>query len=346
LDISRTRRFFDVCAIRISAIISHSLPIRNWNTHNLRTNIFHINMELFWVLLIIGLLLLVSMVKIVPQNHVAVVEFLGKYERTMTSGFNLVVPVFERVSVQINLAIRNFLFELDAVSKDKVQVRLKSNLMYAISVAKVTQYWYELTDPKQTIASFVENYVRSFVATQTHEELLEKREEISAYLVQHLNEKFLAWGIEIQGFQLMDIVFPTVITDAMSKVVASQRLREAAMNEAEATKVRVVKEAEAEKESRVLLGEGVAGERQAIIDGLKRSIDDMKGIPGLNTHEVMNLIVMSQYFDTVKAIGVSQNAKVMFMDPAPEGANKMLQQLTAALEANKSEELVKTVKKS
>lgn len=273
-----------------------------------------------------------------PQNHVAIVEFLGKYEKTLTAGFNLVIPIFERVSVQINLAVRNFLFELDAVSKDKVQVRLKSNLIYAISVNKVTQYWYELTDPKQTIASFVENYVRSFIATQTHEELLEKREEISAYLVQHLNEKFLAWGIEIHGYQVMDIVFPAVITDAMSKVVASQRLREAALNEAEAMKVRVVKEAEAEKDSRILLGEGVAGERQAIIDGLKRSIDDMKGIPGLNTHEVMNLIVMSQYFDTVKAIGVSPNSKVMFMDPAPEGANNMMQQLTAALEANKMEE--------
>ncbi|MFZ6022593.1 MAG: SPFH domain-containing protein [Patescibacteria group bacterium] len=294
-------------------------------------------MNVFLVIFILGVILLGAMIKIVPQNHVAIVEFLGKYERTLTAGFNLVIPVFERVSVQINLAVRNFLFELDAVSKDKVQVRLKSNLIYAISVDKVTQYWYELSDPKQTIASFVENYVRSFVATQTHEELLEKREEISAYLVQHLNEKFLAWGIVIHGYQIMDIVFPTIITDAMSKVVASQRLREAAMNEAEATKVRVVKEAEAEKDSRVLLGEGVAGERQAIIDGLKRSIDDMKGIPGLNTHEVMNLIVMSQYFDTVKAIGMSPNSKVMFIDPAPEGANNMLQQLSAALEANKVE---------
>ena len=299
-------------------------------------------MEFFVVFGIIILFIGFSMVKLVPQNQVAIVELFGKYERTLNAGLNFLVPVLERVSVQVNLAVRNFLFELDAVSKDKVQVRLKSNLIYAVSVDKVVQYWYELSDAKQTIASFVENYVRSFVATQTHEELLEKREEISAYLVQHLNEKFMTWGIVIHGFQVMDIVFPSIITDAMSRVVASQRLREAAMNEAEATKVRVVKEAEAEKDSRILLGEGVAGERQAIIDGLKRSIDDMKGIDGLNTHEVMNLIVMSQYFDTVKAIGVSQNSKVLFMDPAPEGANNMLQQLSAALEMNK--EAVKITK--
>ncbi|WKZ24361.1 MAG: SPFH domain-containing protein [Candidatus Dojkabacteria bacterium] len=287
----------------------------------------------FGLISVLVVVLLAVMIKIVPQNHVAIVEFLGKYQRTLKAGFNLVIPILERVSVQVNLAVRNFLFELDAVSKDKVQVRLKANLIYAISVNKVTQYWYELTDPKQTIASFVENYVRSFVSTQTHEELLEKREEISAYLEQHLNEKFMAWGIIIHGFQIMDISFPVVITDAMSRVVASQRLREAAINEAEASKIRVVKEAEAEKESRILLGEGVAGERQAIIDGLKNSIDDMKNIKDLNTHEVMNLIVMSQYFDTVKAIGSSNNSKVLFIDPAPEGANSMVQQLSAALEA-------------
>lgn len=284
--------------------------------------------------IIAGAILLIAMIKIVPQNNVAIVQLFGKYNRTLSAGLNLVLPLIENIAVTINLAVRNFLFELEAVSKDKVTVRLKSNLIYAVKVDKVTNYWYDLTDPKQTIASFVENYVRSFVATQTHEELLEKREEIAAYLFEHLSEQFAKWGIVLHGFQVMDIVFPSIITDAMSKVVASQRLREAALNESEASKVRVVKEAEAEKESRILLGEGVAGERQAIIDGLKRSIDDMKGIPGLNTHEVMNLIVMSQYFDTVKAIGMSPNAKVMFMDPAPEGANNMLQQLTAALEAN------------
>lgn len=281
---------------------------------------------------ILGVILLFSTFKIIPQNHVGIVEFLGKYEKTASSGLNIIVPVLERVVVQINLAVRNFLFEVETVSKDKVNVHLKANLIYAIRADSSIKYWYELSDPKQTIASFVENYVRSFVATQTHEELLERREEIANYLVEHLKERFLTWGIDIHGFQVMDIVFPIEITNAMSQVVASQRLREAALNQAEGQKIRVVKEAEAEKESRILLGEGVAGERQAIIDGLKRSIDDMKGIDGLNTREVMNLIVMSQYFDTVKAIGMSPNAKVMFMDPAPEGANNMLQQLTAALE--------------
>ncbi|WKZ29690.1 MAG: SPFH domain-containing protein [Candidatus Dojkabacteria bacterium] len=284
------------------------------------------------IIFVIVIALLLSSIKIIPQNHVSIVEQLGRFNRVIPAGINLVIPVIERIAVRVNLAVRNFLFEFDAVSNDKVAIRLKANLIYAVDVTNVYAYWYELSDPKQTVASFVENYVRSFIATQTHEELLEKREEIAAYLLEHLSEKFLKWGIRIDGFQVTDIMFPTEITDAMSKVVASVRLREAAMNEAEARKVRVVKEAEAEKDSRILMGEGVAGERQAIIDGLKRSIDDMKTIPGLNTHEVMNLIVLSQYFDTIKSIGNTDNTKVMFLNPAPEGASDIIQQLSSALE--------------
>lgn len=292
---------------------------------------------MYIILPIILLVIIFMSIRIVPQNHVAIIEQLGKYNRTVGAGINFVIPFIERSATQINLAIRNFPFQFEAVSQDKVNIHIKANLLYKVDQKSVYSYWYDLTDSRQTISSFVENYVRSFVATNNHEELLQKREEISGYLMEHLNERFLKWGIMLEGFQVTDIMFPTIISEAMSKVVASQRMREAAMNESEAQKVRVVKNAEAEKESRILMGEGVAGERQAIIDGLKKSIDDMKTIKDLNTHEVMNLIVLSQYFDTIRSVGSSQNAKVMFLNPAPQGANDIIQQLSSAIEVSNQE---------
>jgi len=283
-------------------------------------------------LFIIAVVIILSSVRIIPQNHVAIIEQLGKYNRTIGAGVNFIIPFIERTATKINLAIRNFPFQFEAVSEDKVNIHIKANLMYKVDEKSVYSYWYDLTDSRQTIASFVENYVRSFVAFNNHEELLQKRDDISAYLMEHLNERFMKWGIKLEGFQVTDITFPSIISEAMSKVVASQRMREAAMNESEAQKVRVVKNAEAEKESRILMGEGVAGERQAIIDGLKKSIDDMKTIKDLNTHEVMNLIVLSQYFDTIRSVGNSQNAKVMFLNPAPQGASDIIQQLSSAIE--------------
>jgi len=296
-------------------------------------------MEAFFVFIgcvfFILLVLVLSAIRIVQQNHVQLVERFGKYVGTLESGLHVIVPIFDRVVTNISLAQQNLTFQIDTVTKDKVIVRLKANLIYAINRESVTQFYYELSNGIETLSSFVENYVRSYVSSQTHEELLERREEISDYLIKHLDVKMKAWGMKINSFQVMDIVFPSEITDAMSKVVASQRLREAAMNEAEASKIKVVKQAEAEKESRVLLGEGVAGERRAIIDGLKTSIDDMKAIKDLNTDEVMKLVVVSQYFDTIRAVGESQNSKIMFLNPAPKGADDLIQNLTTALEASK-----------
>lgn len=280
------------------------------------------------------LLLLFMSIRIVNQNRVKLVERFGKYVRTLESGLNLVVPFFDIVVSDISLALHNMNFEVDTVTKDKVVVRLKANLIYKIDRNSVVEFYYQLQDPRGTIMSFVENYVRSYVSSQTHEELLERREEISEYLISHLDDKFKTWGIVISSFQVMDIVFPKEITDAMNKVVASVRIREAALNEAEAEKVKVVKAAEAEKESRILLGEGVAGERMAIIDGLKASIDDLRNIPDLNANEIMSLVVVSQYFDTVRAVGESNNAKIMFMNPSPEGANSIIEGLSSALEAS------------
>ena len=143
------------------------------------------------------------------------------------------------------------------------------------------------------------------------------------------------WGIKIHGFQITDIVFPREITEAMSKVVASQRLKEAAVNEAEAKRIRVVKAAEAEKESAILRGQGIAGERTAIIDGLKMSIEDMKAIQGVTTDEVMNFVMLSQYFDTLKEIGKNQGTKVLFMSTPQGDLNEFMQSFISAQEAAK-----------
>jgi len=278
-----------------------------------------------------------SSIRTVSQNHVQLIERFGKYVRTLDSGLHVLTPFIEKAIADISLAMQNLMFDADAVTKDKVVVKVRANLVYAIDRGAVTKYYYELSNPIETLSAYVENYVRSYISSETHEELLERREEVSQYLVDHLDDIMIKWGIKIVSFQVVDIVFPSDITQAMSKVVASQRLREAAQNEAEANKVKVVKEAEAEKDSRILLGEGVAGERRAIIDGLKQSIGEMQNIKGLNADEVMNLVVISQYFDTIKEIGQANNTKVMFMNPAPQGAQELVESLASAMEATRQE---------
>lgn len=140
-------------------------------------------------------------------------------------------------------------------------MKIEANLVYKIDRKLVKEYYYELSDAMTTVRDYVENYMRSHVASKTHEELLEEREEFSTYLIDSLDDILIQWGIHIVSFQVINIIFPKELTDAMSKVVASQRLREAAQNEAEASKVKIVKNAEANKEANIMLGEGIAGQK-------------------------------------------------------------------------------------
>ncbi len=285
--------------------------------------------------LFIGLIAMISSFRTVSQNHIQITEKFGKYSRTLDSGLNILTPFIERVVADIDLSLQNLNFDADAVTNDKVVVKLKANLIYAIDLESATEFYYKLSNPVETLRSYVDNYVRSYISSQTHEELLERREEISEYLIEHLDVKMTKWGMKITSFQVLDIVFPTEITDAMSKVVASERLREAASNEAEAHKVKVVKEAEAEKESRILFGEGVSGARKAIIEGLRDTIDDMKDIEGLDADEVMHLVLVSQYLETLEEIGESDNAKLVFLNTNPKEASNLIQDLGASLEVPK-----------
>lgn len=139
----------------------------------------------------------------------------------------------------------------------------------------------------------------------------------------------------VKSFQITNVSFPRTITDAMSEVVASEQLRKAASNKGEATKIQAVKEAEGEKERKRLQGEGISLERQAIAEGLKQSLEIVQKATGGNAKEIMAILNLTQYLDTLKAIGVSQNSKVIFLDSNMNKTSDLLQQLVSAGEVSK-----------
>jgi len=293
------------------------------------------NLAIIVLLILVLIFVIPRSLVTVKQNTVKIIEQFGKYNRTIESGLNICIPFVDTQVATISLALQNLHEAVDAVTKDKVVVKIEANLVYQIEKNLAKEFYYQLSDAMTTVRDYVENYMRSHVATKTHEELLSEREEFSIYLIDSLDDILIKWGIRIVSFQVINIVFPKEITDAMSKVVASERLKEAAQNEAEAQKVKVVKEAEAQREASIMLGQGIAGQKQAILEGLKASIKDLENIKAFNPEEVMNLVVISQYFDTMKEIGSSPNTKVMFLNPAPDGANKMIQELATAIESAK-----------
>ena len=287
-------------------------------------------MEPTIIILVIVLIILLSGIKVVQQQNLIVIEYLGKFNRILKPGLNVVIPIFEKVAFVLNLRTQNLDFSIVAITSDKVTVTLDTALIYQVIEKQAYQVAYTLQNPVAVIKTTVENSIRAYVAQQTHEEILQKRDEITDYLINHLRDQLLIWGYQIIGFQVKDVVLPTTITTAMSQVVASKRLQEAAQNEANAEYIKVVKAAEAQKQTRILQGEGLAGERKAIINGLAESIQDLSTTTGTSSESVLNVVMLNQYIDMLRSIGKDDkgNSKVVFLNSNPGGMHNAMQELS------------------
>lgn len=292
-------------------------------------------------LIIVGLIFIAVVIlfslRIVEQNTVAVIEFLGKYRRTMSAGLNIVIPVLERMRERVTFRQQNFVAAGHYPSKDKVIVTVSTNLIYVVNGTEegIKRYVYSLENRGQSIAASIENSLRTYIAKETHEGILEKKEELAEHIKVDLARQFDEWGMIIMSFQITEVTFPLLISDAMSQVVASEQLRKAAENKGEAIKIQAIKEAEAEKERKRLQGEGVALEREAIAQGLKQSLEVISHATGKNATDVMAVLTLTQYLDTIKSIGMTQNSKVIFVDSSVSKTKDLLQQLTSAMETSK-----------
>jgi regulator of protease activity HflC (stomatin/prohibitin superfamily) len=287
-------------------------------------------MNLTIIFFVVVILILLSGIKVVQQQNLLVIEFLGKFNRIVKPGLNVVIPIFERVAFVLNLRTQNLDFSIVAITSDKVTITLDTALIYQVIENQAYQVAYTLQNPVAVIKTTVENSIRAYVAQQTHEEILQKRDEITDYLINHLREQMLTWGYQIIGFQVKDVVLPSTITTAMSQVVASKRLQEAAQNEANAEYTKVVKAAEAQKQTRILQGEGLAGERKAIINGLAESIHELSSTTGTSSESVLNVVMLNQYIDMLRTIGrdESGNSKVVFLNSSPSGMSSAMQEMS------------------
>ncbi len=285
------------------------------------------------IIVLIGLILL-SGYKTIGQSTVAVVEMFGKYRRTIPAGLQWKIPFFESIRERVTLRQQNFVLNGQYPSGDKVIVTIGTNLLYAAdpSLDGVMKYVYTLENRQESIAALVENSLRTYIAKETHQSILEKKEELAQHITTDLSLQFSHWGIVIIGFQITNVTFPTTITNAMSEVVASEQLRKAAENKGEAFKVQAIKEAEAERERKRLQGEGIALERQAISEGLKTSIEIMQKATQQSATEILATLSLTQYLDTLKSIGSSPNSKVIFVDSNIQKTGDLLQQLISAQE--------------
>lgn len=286
------------------------------------------------LLVVLGLWVMSSIV-VVSQKRAKVVELLGKFYSIKTAGLGFIPPFpFGKIVGEVNLQIQELTIQVNAKTNDNSFIEMPVKVQYQVIESKVKESFYELDNPVMQMKSYIFNNIRSKCSNNTLDDLFTTKDTFAEEIVSELEERFSNYGFKIISV-LVDEPQPSAdIREAYNRVLMSQKIKEATENEAEAEKIKIVKKAEAEAESKKLQGKGIANQRKEIIDGFKASIKEVEESTSLDTKEVMNLILITQYFDTLKEIGNGSSNTIM-LPSSPSAFTDMSEQIrNATISAN------------
>lgn len=289
-------------------------------------------------LIVLGIIALLALIALfsafftVEQQTGALVERFGKFRRVASPGLNFKVPFIERVAGRINLRVQQLDVTVETKTKDNVFVHIIVAVQYMVLPAKIFDAFYRLDQPTVQITAYVFDVVRARVPKMELDDVFERKDEVAIAVKEELSGEMDTFGYIIVQALVTDIDPDKKVKESMNEINAAKRLREAAQERGEADKILKVKAAEAEAESKALQGRGIADQRRAIIDGLRESVDQFaQSISGTTPESIMQLVLMTQHYDTVKEIGASSRANTIFVPYSPGGMTDLAAQMREAL---------------
>jgi regulator of protease activity HflC (stomatin/prohibitin superfamily) len=296
------------------------------------------------LLLCIGipvLLLLFKAFIIVREASAVVIERLGKFHRIVEPGFTLVIPFIDRKAAVINLRVQQLDVSVETKTHDNVFVNLKVSVQYKVGKDQVREAYYSLENPSEQISSYVFDDVRAEVPRLELDDVFAKKEDIALAVQKNIHDSMDEYGYHILKALITDIDPDHKVKDAMNRINAAKREKEAAFEEGEAHKIKIIKEAEAEAEAKRLSGEGIARQRLEIVRGFKESVEDFKkSLESVTHEEIMQFVLITQYFDTIKDFGGNSKNSSILMPHSPGGMRDFQDQIiSGTLIGNKLKEM-------
>lgn len=278
--------------------------------------------------------LLYKAVVITKQKQAFLVERLGKFQSIRRAGFSLIIPFIDRIAYKQDLRINELTVDIETITRDKVSVHISVAVQYYIkdSPESIKNSAYELSNFRQQIRSYVFDEIRAEVPKKELDQVFENKEDIEMAVKTGLSGAIEKYGFIIQNALVVDIDPDPNVKDAMNRINAATRDKIAAAEEGEAAKIRKVKAAEAEAESKRLQGQGIADQRNAIIKGFEESISAFGKNTDIDQKEIMNFVILTQYYDTMREMA-KDNPNVIFMPHSPDGQGFTSQMMAAEMAA-------------
>jgi regulator of protease activity HflC (stomatin/prohibitin superfamily) len=239
-------------------------------------------MEFVLVLAVIAVLVVSRAVKVVPQQHAWVVERLGRYDRTLAPGLNLIVPFIERV------AYRHMLKEVPmdiasqvCITRDNTQLTVDGILYFQVTDAMRASYGS--SNYVVAISQLAQTTLRSVIGRLELDKTFEERDFINHSVVSALDEAATNWGVKVLRYEIKDLTPPAEILHAMQRQITAEREKRAVIATSEGTRQQQINQAEGERQAAIERSEG---ERQAAINRAQGEASAIEAVAAATAHAI------------------------------------------------------------
>ncbi|NDV42118.1 SPFH domain-containing protein [Flagellimonas sediminis] len=284
-------------------------------------------------ILFFALVILFKFFFIVKQQTAVIIERFGRFQSIRQSGLQMKIPLVDRIVARVGLKIQQLDVIVETKTLDDVFVKLKVSVQYVVIKDKVYEAFYKLEYPHDQITSYVFDVVRAEVPKMKLDDVFVKKDDIAIAVKAELQDAMLEYGYDIIKTLVTDIDPDAQVKAAMNRINASEREKIAAQFEGDAARILIVEKAKAEAESKRLQGQGIADQRREIARGLEESVEVLNKV-GINSQEASALIVVTQHYDTLQAIGEATNANLILLPNSPQAGSDMLNNMVASFTAS------------
>lgn len=251
---------------------------------------------------------------IIQQQHVGVIERLGKFHTIVQPGFHVRIPIVDRVR-DVSLMTEDEHITFDAKTEDNVTIELDVSVQYHVDYqtpdgSGIYRSLYTLTDPVVQMGDYFADALRSQIPSRKLDEVFTEKDAIATAIDDIVSAKMQAYGYIIVTTLITSIKLPVDVQQSMNRIIASKNDLESAKNEAEAERQKTVIAAAAKAEAMEKEGEGIANQRIAIARGIRESIDTIQGAE-LDSEEANHLFEYTQWIGMMEEFAKKGSSTVV-----------------------------------
>jgi len=274
---------------------------------------------LTFVVIVVGVMLLFSIVKIVPQGYEFTIENFGRYTRTLKPGIAFLTPFVEAIGRKVNMMERVFdVPQQDVITKDNVNVKVDGIVFTQVIDAALAAYRVDNLD--NAITQLAMTNLRTVVGAMELDEVLSQRDAINSRLLNVIDHATSPWGVKVNRIEIKDLKPPHDITDSMARQMKAERERRALIIEADGEKQAAIARAEGSKQSAVLQAEGRreaafrdAEARERSAEAEAKATDMVSQAIAKGDISAINYFVAQKYVEAFGKFAESNNTKTLIM---------------------------------